>query len=377
MLLRALIFLGIALLLFLPFNWIAYRQLTRIHPRRRRWILAAVIAGNLMWPFFFWLRTFTPVTRVLRATLGPMWFAWTCFTIVYAGVIFLVLLAWIPFRDRKTFAEFARWPSRVFLAATLLGTVVGVYHALVPLRVERVSIRVANLPPSLHGVRLALLGDLHVGLFTRMSRLDKIFTTTASLKPDVVMIAGDMIDDDPHFVPKLLTGTRTLPNSIPLLGVFGNHEMYGDPRAVIDGLRGSRIRLLINEGFAWRDLWIAGVSDRAAQQEAKHRALKPDLAKALAGKPANALAVALSHQPSIIEEARKHRVPIALSAHTHGGQFGIRPLRWSLAGVFLPYHMGLYDLPPTQLYINTGTGYWLVPFRLGMTPEITLIELRP
>lgn len=225
MLVRALIFLGIALLLFLPFNWIAYRQLVRIHPRRRRWILAAVIAGNLMWPFFFYLRTFTPVTRVLRATLGPMWFAWTCFTIVYAAVIFLVLLAWIPFRNRKTFAEFARWPSRVFLAATLLGTIVGVYHALVPLRVERVPVRVANLPPSLHGARLALLGDLHVGLFTRMSRLDEIFTTTASLKPDLVLVAGDMIDDDPHFVPKLLAGTRALPANVPLLGVFGNHEI--------------------------------------------------------------------------------------------------------------------------------------------------------
>lgn len=377
MLVRALIFLGIALLLFLPFNWIAYRQLVRIHPRRRGWVLTALIAGNLMWPFFFWLRTFSPVTRVLRAVLGPMWFAWSSFTIVYTGMLFLVLLAWIPFRKRKAFAEFARWPSRVFLVATLLGTIVGVYHALVPLRVERVSVRVANLPPSLHGARLALLGDLHVGLFTRMSRLDKIFSTTASLKPDLVLIAGDMIDDDPHFVPKLLTGTRTLPATIPLLGVFGNHEMYGDPRAVIDGMRGSRIRLLINEGFAWRDLWVAGVSDRAAQQDAKYRDLKPDLPKALAAKPANALAVVLSHQPSIIDEARKHNVPVALAAHTHGGQCGFRPLRWSLAGVFLRYHMGLYDLPPTQLYINTGTGYWLVPFRLGMTPEITLIELRP
>jgi len=39
--------------------------------------------------------------------------------------------------------------------------------------------------------------------------------------------------------------------------------------------------------------------------------------------------------------------------------------------------MGLYDVPPTQLYVNTGTGYWVLPFRLGMTPEITVIELRP
>jgi predicted MPP superfamily phosphohydrolase len=103
----------------------------------------------------------------------------------------------------------------------------------------------------------------------------------------------------------------------------------------------------------------------------------PDLRKALAGRPASSVAVALAHQPKIIEEARKLGVPVLLCAHTHGGQLGFRPLHLSLAGLFLPHHMGLYDLPPTQLYINTGTGYWLFPFRLGMTPEITILELVP
>ena len=376
MALRVLIFFGIALLVFVPFNWIAYRQLVRIHPRRKRWILAAVVAGNLMWPFFPLLRSFTPFARVTRAILGPMWFAWTSFAIVYAAVIFIVLIAWVPFR-RKPFDEFARWPSRVFLWMTIVGSIIGFYQAVVPLRVEHVAVRIANLPPSLHGMRLALLGDLHVGLFTRPSRLDQIFTTTASLRPDAVLVAGDMIDDDPHFVPKLLAGTRTLPAAIPILAVLGNHEMYGAPKTVIEELRGSRIRLLVNEGFALGELWVAGVSDRAASQMPETRAFVPDLAKALAGKPANAIAVALSHQPAIITDARKHAVPLALCAHTHGGQLGFRTLRWSLAGVFLPYHMGLYNVAPTQLYVNTGTGYWLVPFRLGMTPEITLIELRP
>ena len=47
-----------------------------------------------------------------------------------------------------------------------------------------------------------------------------------------------------------------------------------------------------------------------------------------------------------------------------------------LAGVFLPYHMGLYRRGASQAYVNTGTGYWLLPWRLGLAPEITLIELR-
>jgi hypothetical protein len=77
----------------------------------------------------------------------------------------------------------------------------------------------------------------------------------------------------------------------------------------------------------------------------------------------------------VLDDARRRHLPVAVCAHTHGGQLGFRPLGWSLAGVFLPYHMGLYDVGGTRLYVNTGTGYWLFPFRLGMTPEITLIEL--
>ena len=368
---RLLIFLAFVLVLFLPVNWVTYRTLVRVHPRRKRLVLALLVAGNLMWPLLPFLRVSSPAMRFLRATLGPVWFSWTFFALLYTIVTIVLLLAWLPFRRRRTFAEFARWPSSVFLWTILIGSVIGFYQALVPLRVERVPIEVAGLPPSLQGARILLMGDLHVGLFTRPSRLEKIFTTASALRPDVVALAGDLIDDDPAFVAKLLDGTRALTPSTPLLAVLGNHEMYGNPRAVIDQLRGSRIRLLVNEGYAYRDLWIAGLSDFAGSG-----ALRPDFDKALAGKPATSVALALAHQPRVIDEAVRRRTPIALCAHTHGGQMGFRPLGWSLAGVFVRYHMGLYRVGPTQLYINTGTGYWLVPVRLGMTPEITLIELR-
>lgn len=370
MLIRILIFLAIALLLFVPFSVLAYRQLVRIHPRRRRIVQVLAVLGNLLWPFLLFLNRSTPWMRGIRSTLGPLWFGWTSFALLYSIALFLILLAWIPFR-RIPFAQFARRPSRVFLWTVLAGFAVGCYQALVPLRVERVPIAIDNLPPALHGKRIVLLGDLHVGLFTRRSRLDRIFATTDALRPDVVVIAGDLIDDDPFFVPKLLDGTSRLSPSTPLYAVLGNHEMYGDPRRVIAGLRGSRIRLLVNEGAAHGPLWIAGVSDFAGTQPA----LKPDLDKALHGMPSGAMPVVVAHQPRVFDAVRARKLPLALVAHTHGGQLGFRPVRISLAGLFLPYHMGLYRDGASQLYVNTGTGYWLFPFRLGMTPEITLIEL--
>jgi predicted MPP superfamily phosphohydrolase len=372
---RALIFLAIALAIFLPFNWITIRQLLRFHPQRRRWVIGAAIAGNLMWPFFLALRSPTGFGRVSRAVLGPPWFAWTSFAIVYTALVLVLLLAWLPFRRRRTFAEFGRWPSRVFLALAAIGAVIGFYDATVPLRVVPVRVPIANLPQDADGMKVVLMGDLHVGLFTRPSRLEKIFSAASNARPDAVLIAGDMIDDDPHFGPKLLAGAAHLDPKIPLFGVLGNHEIYGDPHRVIEQMRGSRIRLLVNEGAGVGPLWIAGVSDPASIREKKDVTLQPDLTKALAAKPAASVPIVLAHQPKIFEEARKRGLPLTLCAHTHGGQLGIRPLGWSLAGVFLEYHMGLYHLHGSRLYINTGTGFWLVPFRLGMSPEITVVEL--
>jgi len=329
-----------------------------------------------MWPFMLMLRQLTAFTRIIRATLGPLWFAWSSFAILYTILMLLVVAAWLAFRHRFRFREFARWPSRAFLTGAMIATIVGIYHALVPLRIERVAVELQNLPAAAVGTRIVLLADLHVGLFTRPSRLDKIFSRVTALEPDAVVILGDLIDDDPHYLSKLLAGTRALAASTPLLAVLGNHEMYGDPQRVIRELDGSRITMIVNDGVALGSLWIAGTSDRAAEQMPEYAALTPDLTAALKGRPADKFPIVVSHQPRIFYEARDRNLPLTLSAHTHGGQCGIRPLGWSLAGVFLEYHMGLYRWGASQLYINTGTGYWLVPFRLGMTPEITLIELR-
>jgi predicted MPP superfamily phosphohydrolase len=363
-----LIFLIIALAIFAPFNYVTVRQLLRFHPRRKRWIIAAAVIGNLLWPVFPLIRSFTPFGRLIRAILGPPWFAWAVFTILYTAMVVAALMAWLLVRRRTRFTEFGRWPSRAFLLLALIGSITGFYQAVVPLRVERVPVFLRNLPADAEGTRIALLSDLHVGLFTRRSRLQTIFDTTRDLQPHLVLLAGDMIDDDPYFVPKLLEATRLLDPSTPLLAVLGNHEIYGDPFRVIEAMKGSRIRLLVNESFPWKSISIAGISDYASSAM-----LAPDVARATRG---TMFPILLSHQPKAFDEARRRNIELTLVGHTHGGQCGIRPVGWSLAGVFLPYHMGLYKRGESQLYVNTGTGYWLVPFRLGMTPEITLIELR-
>jgi len=344
--------IGGFLALFALCNVYTYRTLVRLHPRWKGVVIAVIALCNVLWVMLPVIRnTRTDFSRLVRAIFGPPWIAWLVFILLYSAVMIVA--------RREIF-------SRVFLWITLLTVPAGVYAALVPLRVERVPVSV----PGAGNARIVELADLHVGLFTRPSRLRTIFTTAAAAQPDAIVIAGDLIDDDPYFVPKLLEGAAHVPPHIPIYAVLGNHEMYGAPEEVIARLRGSRIRLLVNDGVAVQNLWLAGISDFAARKPD----LRPDFEAALAGR-GDRVPVILSHQPKAFDEARRLNVPLTICAHTHGGQFGFRPLRWSLAGLFLPFDMGLYRRGESQLYVNTGTGYWLLPFRLGMTPEITVIEV--
>ena len=367
---RATLIFLLVVVLFGGFNWLTARQLVRLHPRRKRLVIALLVIGNALWLFLPWLRVRGDAMRLVRATLGPPWFAWLCFTLVYAVVLFAISIAWLPFARRVDFVRFARRPSRLFLWATLAALVAGVYGALVPLRVEHVPVAIESLPAEAEGMRIAVIGDLHVGLFSRPSRLRTIFEKARAQRPDLVVLAGDLVDDDPFFAPKLLAGVAALGPEIPVAGVLGNHEMYGDPVEMIDRLRGSRVRLLVNQGFAMRGLWLAGISDYAAMSPA----LRPDMSAALAQR-GDLLPVVLAHQPRAFPEAIRRAIPLTLCAHSHGGQCGFRPLHWTLAGLFIPYDMGLYRRGTSQLYVHTGAGYWLLPWRLGITPEIVLIEL--
>lgn len=378
--LRVIAFYAVAIALAAPLTILTVRRIARLHPRLRTTVTIAAIAGSLLWllfPFVLQVPS-SEATRLVRAVLAPLWLYWTLLTILYSAVTFVVFLAWLPWCRKTSADRFARIPSAAFLVTVLVVTVIGIWQALVPVRVEHVTIGVRGLSASLDGYRIAQMSDLHVGFFTRPKRLQQFVRLAAAEKPDAIVLTGDMIDDDPHWIPKLDGAFRS--TTVPVFGVLGNHEMYGDPAGVIAGMKRSAVRLLLNSGVrvgsGGESLWLAGITDFAAEQLTQHRDLRPDLAAALRGRRNGEPAILIAHQPKAFALARRARIPLTIAGHTHGGQFGVRPAGWSLAGVFLPYHMGLYREGASTLYVNTGTGHWVLPFRFGMTPEITIYTLK-
>jgi hypothetical protein len=124
-------------------------------------------------------------------------------------------------------------------------------------------------------------------------------------------------------------------------------------------------------------LWVAGTGDPAG----RGGTAAPDVDRTLGGIPAGSVALVLAHNPALWpaiarRAARSGLRTLTLSGHTHHGQLSIPRLGWSLASPFLEHAMGAHAAGDALLWINPGTNYWGIPFRLGALPEVTVLTLR-
>ena len=126
-------------------------------------------------------------------------------------------------------------------------------------------------------------------------------------------------------------------------------------------------------------LAIVGTGDPAAgtrRGRVPNESAAPDVERALAHVPPSTTVVAFAHNPALWPGLAERGVALTLSGHTHWGQLALPRLGWSLASPFLEHAMGGHRAGDALLYINPGTGYWGIPFRLGAFPEITIVTLR-
>jgi hypothetical protein len=376
---------NLVLSVFFLVNAFAIWSGLKIYPGGLHIVFLAAVMGNLLWlliPLIF-TRHSSPLFRLSRAVLAPFWVFWNFLILLYSSFMLLLGFVWIVVFAWKwvPFTHFARLPSSLFLGIIGVICVVGLFQNLLLVRLEKVPIRIKNLPPEFSGYKIAMVSDLHVGLFTRLSRLRQFAKVAQDTKPDLFAVCGDITDDDPHYLPKFLKSLEILDPFLPAVGVLGNHDVYANPEKTLHVLEDSRLQMLVNEGMEIKrgnsSIWIAGVGDQGARRFGKWGSVAPDFDKALEGKPEKAIAVLLAHQPQGFKEAMERNVELTLSGHTHGGQFGFRSLKWSLAKLFMKWHMGHFKDGDCQLYVTPGTGYWGIPIRFGLSPEVTLIELQP
>lgn len=287
------------------------------------------------------------------------------------------------------FAKSALVAGSLPLAAMSFGIISGAHDY----RIRRKSIIIPNLPKAWHGVKVAQISDIHSGSFWNRIAVEGGVDMMMAEKPDIVFFTGDLVNNEASEVKKYIPIFSKVKADLGVYSTLGNHD-YGDYKnwpseeakkknlqKVIDahGVMGwdilldeNRILKVDNEPLA-----VLGVENWGAGRFAKYG----DISKAYAGAEDLPTKILLSHDPSHWDaQIRKdyQDIDLMLAGHTHGFQFGIEipGFKWSPSQYVYKQWAGLYQEGHQSLYVNRGYGYLGYPGRIGIPPEITILELR-
>jgi len=203
---------------------------------------------------------------------------------------------------------------------------------------------------------------------------------TQTLKPDLIAVTGDLVDDRPEDVGAYAKIFGALDAPLGVYIIPGNHDVYAGWEAVERALRAAELgTVLVNESTLLqrgRDtIALVGTGDPAGGRRGTSRAA-PDVSLALEDVPANVTVIAFAHNPALWPALAARGVSLTLSGHTQWGEFALPKLGWSLAFPFLETAMAARVERDALLYVSPGTGYWGIPFRIGARPEVTLVTIR-
>lgn len=258
------------------------------------------------------------------------------------------------------------------LAVTALVVSLGFWNARNP-QVRRLAVTIPKTVEGRTSLRIALASDIHLGALVGNSLVDDLVTTVTGLKPDLILLPGDIVDEDLEPVIRQDLGRQLLALRAPL-GVYactGNHEYIGGAEPAVRYLEAHGIRVLRDEAVALPGgIWLAGREDRMKGRFTG--AERKPLAEVLRAVDRARPVILMDHQPFRLDDATRHGVDLQVSGHTHHGQ--LWPLSLITRSIY-PISYGYGRIGGTQVYVSCGFGTWGPPVRVGNRPEIVLIEI--
>ena len=294
--------------------------------------------------------------------------------------------------ERSTFLKNA---AIILAGLSLFGFVYGVSNRY-KYRVRKIKLSFASLPEAFKGLRIVQISDIHTGSFDNHSAVAHGIERVMDQKADIILFTGDLVNNVSDEVDaKYQEIFSSLKAPMGVYSTLGNHD-YGDyvqwptEQAKIDNLDKLKSihasmgwRLMMNEHIVLErgndKIALVGIENWGAKANFPKYG---DMKKAFAGLREKNIPfkILMSHDPSHWEAQVREEykdVQLTLSGHTHGMQFGVdsKWLKWSPVQYIYKQWAGIYKEGEQYLYVNRGFGFLGYPGRLGVLPEITVIEL--
>lgn len=330
---------------------------------------ALVLTAVALWASF-------PLARILdswqlKALAGPL----EHLASNWVGVLFLLVAALLAV-EVVTFGGWLFSHSAPLIrgwsaVAALVLAGIALVQGMRPPVIREVELRLAKLPIEAEGTVLVQISDLHLGAMVGRSWLERLVARVDALRPDIVVIVGDIVDGNVERVQPLLPSLRKLQAPLGVWTVTGNHEYYAGVAASVRLLEEAGFRVLRDSSAELKPgLVVAGVDDLTAREQ--FRLDDDPLGKALKDRPPGAT-VFLSHTPWQAERAAALGADLMLCGHTHNGQ--IWPFNY-LVRTRYPLITGRYSVNGMEVLVGCGTGTWGPRMRLWKPAEILRITLR-
>lgn len=248
---------------------------------------------------------------------------------------------------------------------------VGHINTLFP-RVRNLEITVDKKVPILESLKAVVVSDIHLGTVIRSDRLKRIVEKINSLEPDVVLLPGDIVDEDvaPVAEQNIAAILSEIRSRFGTFAITGNHEYFSGVEAAVSYMEQGNITVLQDTAIKVSDaFYVVGRKDLMAERLAGGR---NSLETILEGVDRSLPLILMDHQPYHLEVAERNGIDLQLSGHTHHGQ--LFPFNY-ITRVVYELSWGYRRRGDTHYYVSCGVGTWGPPVRTNSVPEIVVIHM--
>ena len=373
------VYWGISVLALLVFLFFVLTNPETVPKKLRTYLFASVVAlffAKLIAVIFFLV---DDIRRAIQWVSGKLFFSDTeGEQLAEDGISRSAFLSWLG----------------IAAGGTLFSSLLYGFSNKYNYHVKRVKLSYENLPLSFKGLKIVHISDIHSGSFTDKEAVMKGVNKILEQNADLIIFSGDLVNDRSNEMYGYIDVFSKLKAPLGVYSVLGNHD-YGDyAKWPFEGISKSQnlLNLIkIHNDLGWQLLMNEHVAlNRNGKQIAligienwSNKARFPKHGRmdlAYAGTEKYPFKILISHDPSHWEAQVIPQYPdvnLTLSGHTHGMQFGVEipGFKWSPVQYVYKHWAGLYQQGKQKLYVNRGFGFIGYPGRVGILPEITVIEL--